>query len=493
MQLTAAIPAATVGRVAGLWLLVGAVAGGLVIGVLWQPLLAAGMVACLVSLAVAALPGILPSHSVLGLLGVVLAGYAFLGRGFAYLGVPPIYIGEIVLALTLIVSLASHSMRAGFDSPVIVFLAAFAAWGAVRTIPYFPAYHVDALRDAAVWGYGAFALILAGAITRSRGTELVVRWYGRMLPVFLLWLVAIRVASVFGSGFEFPPGPSGVPLIGIKPGDVAVHLAGVAAFLVLNLRRRCNDRLAWFQDWLLWALWLACFLIYGSQNRGGLVALVTSLLVLLLLAKSGRWANIGALSLAVLLLFLAMDIEVDIGSPRKASPQQILANLVSVTGSEEGSFENSRRWRLMWWQKIIRYTMQGPYFWHGKGFGVNLADDDQFQVTPDRSLRSPHNGHLNILARTGVPGVLLWAALQLAFAMALLRRYRRLVHTGDSRRSAFILWIFCYWIAALTNAAFDVYLEGPQGGVWFWCLVGAGIAATTQSRDGGSQPDPLIR
>jgi len=28
-----------------------------------------------------------------------------------------------------------------------------------------------------------------------------------------------------------------------------------------------------------------------------------------------------------------------------------------------------------------RYTIHGRYFWTGKGFGVNLADDDGFRWT----------------------------------------------------------------------------------------------------------------
>ncbi|HVT89955.1 MAG TPA: hypothetical protein VHD56_13960 [Tepidisphaeraceae bacterium] len=29
----------------------------------------------------------------------------------------------------------------------------------------------------------------------------------------------------------------------------------------------------------------------------------------------------------------------------------------------------------------------------------------------------------------------------------------------------------------MTNAAFDVFLEGPMGGIWLWCVYGAGIAS----------------
>jgi len=38
------------------------------------------------------------------------------------------------------------------------------------------------------------------------------------------------------------------------------------------------------------------------------------------------------------------------------------------------------------------------------------------------------------------------------------------------------LWILAYWIAFIVNASFDVFLEGPQAGIWFWCLFGFGAA-----------------
>ena len=40
------------------------------------------------------------------------------------------------------------------------------------------------------------------------------------------------------------------------------------------------------------------------------------------------------------------------------------------------------------------------------------------------------------------------------------------------------LWVLAYWTASIVNMSFDVYLEGPQGGIWFWCLVGYIIALT---------------
>ena len=39
-----------------------------------------------------------------------------------------------------------------------------------------------------------------------------------------------------------------------------------------------------------------------------------------------------------------------------------------------------------------------------------------------------------------------------------------------------------YFTAFLVNMSFDVYLEGPQGGIWFWCLIGYAIALTRAQR-----------
>lgn len=43
-------------------------------------------------------------------------------------------------------------------------------------------------------------------------------------------------------------------------------------------------------------------------------------------------------------------------------------------------------------------------------------------------------------------------------------------------------WLLAYWTALMVNASLDVYLEGPQGGIWSWSLVGFVIALTQLQR-----------
>ena len=90
---------------------------------------------------------------------------------------------------------------------------------------------------------------------------------------------------------------------------------------------------------------------------------------------------------------------------------------------------------------ILDYTAFGDHFWTGKGYGINLADSDGFQVVWEGSpLRSPHNSHLTFLARSGVPGLALWALLQATVFFSLLRAYFRCrPQVGKAFRSPFVM------------------------------------------------------
>lgn len=168
---------------------------------------------------------------------------------------------------------------------------------------------------------------------------------------------------------------------------------------------------------------------------------------------------------------------------RPATFDQLIENVLSMFGSaEDGGLEGTKQFRLAWWGTIVDYTVFGEHFWTGKGFGINLADDDGFQSTSDGSLRAPHNSHLTVLARMGVPGFVVWIALQVAFGVGLLGAtlaHRRMGNNGIAAVGATIL---AYWFAMMVNTSFDPYLEGPQGGIWFWSLLGLGLVVMRLDR-----------
>jgi hypothetical protein len=401
----------------------------------------------------------------------LLIGYAFLGRGLAHVGVPPLYLGEIVLALGLIAFLFRLPVRL---RPTHVLLVLFMFWGLLGTVPYLATYGLDALRDGVAWGYAVFALVLSVTVA-ARHVERVVAWYRRVLPIFIVWVPFAAVVSSI-MGFSDSDAPGSVPLLVFKGGDMGVHLAGVGSFILVGLytTRRSNP----LSEAALWVGWLVALVTAGAINRGGMVAALIATSVAAFMGSAGRWLS---LFLAALILAAAAGLfnpTINIGRNRAISPGQFIENAISLfTTSGETGLQGTKEFRLAWWQAIVSYTIDGPYFWTGKGYGINLADADGFQVTADHSLRSPHNSHLEMLARGGVPGLALWVVVEIAFAWLVLRGFLAARAAGMTFWAAVLVWLFAYWLAASVNMSFDPYLQGPQGGIWFWSIYGLGLAA----------------
>jgi len=415
--------------------------------------------------------------------GLLLAGYCFLGKGLAYLPAPPIFVSEIVLALGLAAVVLSGAVMPVLRLPLSWLIIAFAVDGTLRTIPYLDTYGVNALRDAVIWGYGAYAIIVCALVFRLGCLSRVIRAYGRLVPWLLLGLPVIFVTQNLAQALL--PKVLGlvrqVTIPYLKPVDVAVHLAGAAVFLILGLNRR-EKRLRGFaagpKEWFLWLAWLVGILVAVSINRGGLVAVIAALAVTFSMRPFGRWGKPLVLGVALVGALVVANLRFDIGARRSVSLNQVTANMTSlfrITG--EPSLDGTRAWRLHWWSVIYNYTVHGPYFWTGKGFGVNLADDDGFTLSADHALRSPHNSHMTVLARSGIPGMFLWLLLQAGFAFSMLRAYFRARGLGLDDWAHINLWILAYWTAFMVGASFDVYLEGPQAGIWCWSLIGFGMAA----------------
>jgi hypothetical protein len=637
--------------------------------------------------------------------GILLLGYMFLGRGFAHIGIGPIYIGDWVFLLGVAVA-AFAMIRTGVRAPItgiVVLLVAFVALGALRTLPYIGIYGLNALRDGVLWGYAGFALIVYLLVDREVLLR-ALRLYGWVVPIFALWLpISWNLFAAASTDIDPSRPGSFVPLVFFKGGDMAVHVVGVIAFLVLGASAVWSGRaFLWRMLICLPLLWTA--FVAGTSNRGALVTATVGIAVVAFLAP--RWRSWLPLLAATLVFALALTVqsvvgqigapqpsgtpaatvipstsphlvepgssssaipsapvasarpgETATGSPtsapragqalaisnagfevgplndgtvlgwsrrlgsavapdgtfsyniveggayrgarfasvrnllkpyqatltsslipfkpgddiavsvwvkavtgrpvleiyvnwfdgsggliasdfanvrrtdgihawqevtgavaapprttqaqllfyeaaggatigidqvtarsgdfipesvgprgRPATLQQMIENLLSIFGSSSDSgLEGSKQFRLAWWGEIVDYTVFGKYFWTGKGFGVNLADADGFQSTVDHSLRSPHNSNMTVLARMGVPGLILWLLLQGLFGIGLLRATLAFRRAGYRHLTLIGGLVFAYWLAMMVDTSFDPYLEGPQGGIWFWTIFGLGL------------------
>ena len=126
----------------------------------------------------------------LAFLAIVLLGYALMGKGFAYLGFPPLYVGEIAFLSGIIVFLGSALLSAPLATLPAVLLVALMIWVLVRTVPFVSVYGFDALRDSVIILYGGFAFIVIGLLLEdARRIDTVLRHYSSLLATFPAILV----------------------------------------------------------------------------------------------------------------------------------------------------------------------------------------------------------------------------------------------------------------------------------------------------------------
>jgi hypothetical protein len=413
------------------------------------------------------------------ILAVALLGYAIFGKTFAYLGLPPLFIGEITLLLGLLALLQSGCLFASLASFPSIILGIAMGWVLLRTLPYLGTYGFDAARDSVVIMYGVFAFIVVGLLLeKPLRVFATLRLYSKFAAIFV---PAAPLSFILSGYFGLVP-PT---LFLIRPGEAAVHLAGVSVFAMVGFRR--------MGAWSIIAVVLTAAMV-SSISRGGALAFIVPTIVAALL--TGRVRLVGKIATACLMLLAvayvveeaAFDGSADLGR-RSVSAHQLVANATSIFVDSGEPEESTKEWRLRWWSIIFADTLHGPHFWTGRGFGLNLADADGFAdgINVDGPpLRSPHNAHMTNLARAGVPGLVLWVLVLLTWFGTIVTSYIEARMRGQPAWAALFMFVGCYQLAMIINASFDVALEGPMLGIWFWCLYGFGIGSAMVYRVAGT-------
>ena len=412
----------------------------------------------------------------LAFLAIVLLGYALMGKGFAYIGLPPLYVGEIAFLIGIAVFARSGALLASLATLPSVVLVMAMIWVVARTVPFLSVYGFDALRDSVIILYGGFAFIVIGLLLEdARRIDTVLRYYGKF---FLMTFPAIPIGFWLTKYWvDYIPKFYGPPVVEIGASAVGTHLAGTAIFVLIGYRKVSP----------LWiVVWLATMAMIGATNRGAALAvLLPFTFAMIMLGRVRSMLTTLVVGLVAFGLLFAAEAaftqfeEAKDSIDRPVSAHQIVENAKSILGQSGHQTEGTKKWRLDWWDVIINDTFHGPSFWTGRGFGLNLADADGFGGHSElhAPLRSPHNAHMTLLARAGMPGVVLWLLLLISWGGMLLKAMWVAHARGHKQWFDLFLWVLCYVTSIVINATFDVTLEGPMQGIWFWSLFGFGIGS----------------
>jgi capsular polysaccharide biosynthesis protein len=447
------------------------------------------------------------------LLGLLLVGYMFFSKVFAYLvRVPgtPAFAGEIVLAVGVIECIRARSLVRQLlkASALLRVLLVLMAVSGIRVLWDLPTYGMDAIRDYSVFYYGVFAFLVAtAAIADPTLMPRMLKWYRRILPWFLLWVpIAIFLARYRPLGAINVPG-STTAINTFKGSDYAIMTTMGMVFLWTGLGRDPDAEPRWRSSSQLTVLGVLSLLVLASQGRATLLMIpVVFGAALYFLPNNGRRRIVVTLLGGVALVLvptLLFNLQIQLGA-RSLSLQQVGDNVASIVSRNpqrdeaETGLQGTIKWRQDLFGRVLQNSLTSDRAVTGRGFGPILSYDfldpeTQTQGSGAPPLRSAHNSHITLLVRTGLLGFGLWVLLWVIFFRGV-GRAARLARQGPSNSAGGVaVWLLAGVVGLLFMSFSDPTLETPQGAIWLWSMVGLAVAQGFTARfaeDGSGVEQP---
>ncbi len=404
-----------------------------------------------------------------------LAAITIIGKGPTYLGVPPLFWGEIVMILLsvwLLRNVCSMQERAGGLPSLTVAVLLFMTLGAVLTARDFMQWKLDAVRDAALWYYAQFFFV---GLTVTRYQRISDRIWHVLTHVWVAALVW-GSADLATKGTLSSLGPvlpwRGVGVLSNTGSELGQNIALGAVILM------CRHTLPAIRNFRILRTLLALgglALFAASYGRGQKVAFVIAVLLAVVLTLGrGRPPMVARTLVCALLIAGILGIgiaalaDVNIGA---------LTQMDRFEEAASGAQEGTHYWRMIWWEHLNRAVMRNNP-WFGLGFGLNLCVYNPYlEGTEDLQwvARSPHNINMTVYSRMGLVGASLWGLiLVLGPGRLLLRAWNGFTGTRvytPARREELLFWLMML-LTTWINSSFGVLMEGPVLGIWFWFALG---------------------
>lgn len=403
----------------------------------------------------------------------LIGGIAAQTRNFTYISVGPIFITEFVMIFLIlaIITRLSISQRCNvirgyypniLSKILIVYFGGGLIYLTYNLLSLNELDFIECLRNFSLVYYSLFFFI-AYFLFKELTIEKINKLFLTIL--FANTLRGIVVIIMYILNLEtFIPKDGGI--IG-GPSSLISVFASLIAFHYLTFNKK------WKLIYV--SLFIAnLFFTFLSGHRSSYIALAVSLLVYLLLLR--RIRLVLPLSLAVFLLFVLSDFFKHIIPLFGDIFQRIIYNVNQLV--YERISDPNAQWRYLYWSNVIREVTLKPW---GLGFDYSLSKLAPWEVWAERpselafraSIRlDPHNSYIAILARVGFWGFLIFLSALILYVVAAIRASRSL----NDERKFYALTIFSLFVAVATFANFNVTLEGPYHGIFFWIFMGISMA-----------------
>jgi O-antigen ligase len=408
------------------------------------------------------------------LLLFLIAGTMGLGRQFSHLGIEigesdvDLYVTEMILAaaclLMLVRKIITHD-RLVTRSPLNLLLATYYVVGLVCLWRGLPNFGMEALRHSVIVYYSLFYFLILELVTDVDKLERILKF---SLVASTVALLAILYNFASGFGFETS---TEVKRYGANIGALSLVLCCLF-WLTLSIFRVKSKAKSLLQILLPFQLFAAIFLI---QHRSLLLGLIGGLAFIFALISKTRTLRYLVLIVCALLLIICVNQFSGFLSGNVMLKDTLTRALSTLTPDQD---PNSAH-RIAMWGQILRRTARQPILGEGFGPAFSAFFGGRFYDYSERRLH-PHNSFLWILNRMGIIGFGVFSFLILKFYSSGIKAYRRM-NAGKSK--AYLLALLSSHFCVSIFAFFNVVLEGPSMGIFFWIIMGLTMALIKMEKE----------
>jgi hypothetical protein len=402
---------------------------------------------------------------------VALSGYTLLTRGFEnltfHVGGFPIIVGYVLIYVSLGVAVFSRRqvVASALKEPPVLCMLALLVFAVLHLAVDFPSYGIWALRDSTMCLDGIFMLLGMAWAMKSKNITFLARW---LLGLYVLNMLYIYTMPWGEKVWSWSP-VSGVflrvPILGDFSGggdilvDGAMFCLCVGCYLVSR------------PSWLMPLLAMGQFLgVAITQGRRQYIGTAIVLVILALLGEGKRFAKLLVLiPAAVMVIFLVTSLGgfKIAGRIGEVNLDFFAAHLRSVQTSD-GTPGSAVESRFDMADQAFRHFSAHPVF--GEGFGQPLLTD--IDETNGAVTRIPHNSSLTYLARLGLVGFFLWITFHFLLIKRFISVLRQRSSSDDKLVSAFVLWLFLFYVLFVNVSLVEGPFEFPSGAVPFYFFMG---------------------
>lgn len=393
------------------------------------------------------------------------AGTVGLGRQFSHLAIrieeTDLYITEIVLVVAwMLVGLRKVTAqeklfgKSGLNGLFLIYYAL----GLICLFRGAADFGMEALRHSVIVYYSLFYFLILELITDLSKLERILK-----LSLVASTIALLAVLYNWASGFGFETSTE-VKRYGANIGALSLVLCSLF-WLSLSIFKVKSKAKSLLQILLPFQLFAAIFLI---QHRSLLLALIGGLAFIFALISKTRTLRYLVLIVCALLLIICVNQFSGILSGNVMVKDTLARAVSTLTPTQD---PNSAH-RIAMWGQMLKRTAREPML--GEGFGPPFSAffSGRFYDYSERRLH-PHNSFLWILNRMGIIGFGVFSLLILRFYTSGIKAYRRM-NAGKSK--AYLLALLSSHFCISIFAFFNVVLEGPSMGIFFWIIMGLTMA-----------------